>query len=331
MSKSQNTNSASTGRDALIEQARDALYALGFDKPQSNERSALTLLSLLGLRPGSSWANATRELRGVTPLMNWMAQHFDKHYAPNSRETVRRATLHQFVDAALVVLNPDDPARPINSGKSVYQVDELAFTLLRQYGTPEWDKGLPIYLKQRPGQQATYAAARDQAMIPVTLPDGAEIRLTPGGQNTLIRDILQQFCSRWTPGGRVLYVGDAGKSDPIFDVEGFAQYRIVLDKHGKLPDLVISLPDRGWLILVEAANAHGPIDSKRHSELKVLFENDLAGLVYVSCFSSRVAMRKYLSRIAWETEVWCAEDPTHLIHFNGERFLGPYDTPPKSP
>jgi type II restriction enzyme len=313
----------SSARDELVQQAREALSALGFDKSRSNERSALTLLSLLGLRPGDTWTDATRGLYGVTPLMNWMATHLDKHYAPNSRETVRRQTLHQFVDAALVVLNPDNPSRPINSGKNVYQVDERAFLLLCQFGTPQWEQDLPLYLEQRPGQQAAYAAMREQAMLPVTLPDGAEIKLTPGGQNLLIRDILEQFCPRWTPGGRVLYVGDAGKNTPIYDVEGFAQDGVVLDKHGKFPDLVVSLPSRDWLVLIEAASSHGPVDSKRYAELQALFAQSLASLVYVSCFTSRAEMRKYLVDIAWETEVWCADNPTHLIHFNGERFLGP--------
>lgn len=314
-------------REDLIQQARGALSMLGFDAVRSNERSALTLLSLLGLRPGDSWAQATRDLHGVTPLMRWMDQHFGKRYAPNTRETVRRQTLHQFVDAALVVLNPDDPTRAVNSGKNAYQIDESAFALLRQFGTTQWDRDLTLYLKLRPGQRAAYAAEREQAMIPTTLPDGAEIKLTPGGQNTLIRDILEQFCPRWTPGGRILYIGDAGRNKPIYDIEGFARDGLVLDKHSKLPDLVVSLPQRDWLVLIEAAGSHGPVDGKRYTELKALFAPSLSGLVYVSCFKSRAAMRKYLATIAWETEVWCADNPSHLIHFDGERFLGPYDDP----
>jgi hypothetical protein len=314
----------SNTRSDLIQQARNALSSLGFDATRSNERSALTLLALLDLRPGDSWADAARDLHGVTPLMNWMAEHLDKHYAPNSRETVRRQTLHQFVDAALVVLNPDNPSRPVNSGKNVYQVDESAFQLLRQFGTAQWDKNLTLYLERRPGQQAAYAAAREQTMIPVILPDGVEIKLSPGGQNILIREIVEQFCPRWTPGGRILYVGDAGKRDPVYDVEGFAKDGLVLDKHGKLPDLVVSLSERNWLVLIEAANSHGPVDSKRRAELNTLFAGSLSGLVFVSCFTSRVEMRKYIADIAWETEAWCADNPTHMIHFNGERFLGPY-------
>lgn len=314
----------SNARDELVQQAREALAALGFDKSRSNERSALTLLGLLRLRPGDSWADADRSLHGVTPLMSWMAEQFGKRYAPNTRETVRRATLHQFVDAALVVLNPDDPSRAVNSRNNVYQVDVRAYELLCRFGTPEWEDSVATYLEQRPGQVAAYAAEREQAMIPVMLPDGAEIKLTPGGQNILVRDVLEKFCPRWTPGGHVLYVGDAGRRTPIYDVEGFAEDGVVLDKHGKLPDLVVHLQARDWLVLIEAANSHGPVDSKRHAELTTLFAESRAGLVYVSCFTSRAEMRKYLADIAWETEVWCADNPTHLIHFDGERFLGPY-------
>lgn len=100
----------------------------------------------------------------------------------------------------------------------------------------------------------------------------------------------------------------------------------MLDRHGKLPDLVVNMGDRKWLILLEAASSHGPVDAKRYSELYEWFGGASAGLVLVSCFPARVEMRKHLSDIAWETESWCADNFTHLIHLNGERFLGPYET-----
>lgn len=123
----------------------------------------------------------------------------------------------------------------------------------------------------------------------------------------------------------MLYVGDAGRQDPIFEADALERLGVVLNKHGKLPDLIVYLPDREWLVLVEAAASHGPVDAKRRNELEHLFSGATAGLVFVTCFPSRDEMRKYLSDIAWETEVWCADNPTHLIHFNGERFLGPYE------
>jgi hypothetical protein len=311
-------------RDQLVEQAQVVLAELGFEKSQTNQRSALILLSLLQLKPGDSWQEATRELHGVTPLMNWIGEHLGTQYKPNSREAFRKETLHQFVDAALVVRNPDDPQRAVNSQKTSYQVDVAAHALLRKIGSKGWKSALAKYLVKRPGLEAEYAAARDQARIPVTLLDGSVVHLTPGGQNELLRAVIEEFCSRWTPKGRVLYVGDAGREDPIFEEKALERLEVKLDKHGKLPDLIVHLPRKRWLVLLEAASSQGPIDAKRKAELEKLFGDSKAGLVYVSCFPDRTIMRRFLPKLAWETEAWCADAPDHLIHLNGKRFLGPY-------
>jgi len=308
-----------------IEEARAVLSKLGFAPAQANERSALTLLALLGLRPVDSWAKATDGTYRVVDIMAFVREHYGRDYAPNSRETFRRQTLHQFVEAALALFNPDDPARPVNSGKNCYQVEPRALALLRTHGTSAFERSLRKHVAAVPGLQARYARERAFAQIPVSLPGGTSVTLTPGGQNVLLKQMAEEFCPRFTPGGQILYVGDAGKSDPVFDEQAFHALGVTLDKHGKLPDLVVYLPDREWLVLMEAAASHGPVDAKRHVELTALFGASRAGLVFVSCFPSRVEMRKYLPEIAWETEVWCADHPDHLIHFNGERFLGPYD------
>lgn len=224
-----------------------------------------------------------------------------------------------------MVLNPDEPTRPINSPRNCYQVAGPGLRLLRRVATRAYETGLRTYLARQPGLVATYAQERDQELLPVALLDGTEVALTPGGQNVLLKQMVEQFCPRWTPGGRVLYVGDAGRDDPVFEQGALASLGIELDKHGKLPDLIVHLPDRKWLVLMEAASSHGPVDATRHGELTQLFRDSTAGLVLVSCFPSRAEMRRYLADIAWETEVWCADAPSHLIHFNGERFLGPYD------
>ncbi|MGA9343090.1 MAG: BsuBI/PstI family type II restriction endonuclease, partial [Rhodanobacteraceae bacterium] len=91
-----------------------------------------------------------------------------------------------------------------------------------------------------------------------------------------------------------------------------------------MPDVAIYYSKRNWLLLVEAVTSHGAVDGKRHAELMKLFEGSSAGLVYVTAFPNRSVMARYLSEIAWETEVWVADAPSHLIHFNGARFLGPY-------
>lgn len=314
-----------TSRDDRISEAQSVLHALNFDAERCNERSALVLLALLDLPPDRPWADASNPMLGVTPIMDWLRDTYQKVYAPNSRETVRRFTLHQFVEGALIEQNPDAPARPVNSPKWCYQISPRALKLVRQFGSPTFAEQLKEYLADVPGLKAGYDRARQLQRIPVTMPDGSLVTLSPGGQNVLIKQMIEDFCGYYTPGGHVLYIGDADEKFMIFDQETLAGLGVLVDSHGKMPDLVVYMPDREWLVLLEAATSHGPVDAKRRGELETLFESSSAGLVFVSCFPSRDEMRKYLQQIAWETEVWCGDNPTHLIHFNGERFLGPYD------
>ena len=307
-----------------VEDARIVLETLGMDAERSNERSALVLLALLRLTPAESWAEAANPMLGTRAIMDFIRDEYGKDYAPNTRETVRRFTLHQFVEAQLIVQNPDEPQRPVNSPKWNYQVTGEALDVLRAYGTDAWQSATDRYLADLPGLKARYAAAREMDRIPLTLPDGTIFTLTPGGQNVLLKAMVEDFCPRFTPGGQVLYIGDAGDKWALFERETLSSLNVEVDEHGKMPDLVIYLPDRNWLVLLEAASSHGPVDSKRQAELANLFAQSTAGLVYVSCFPDRAEFRKYVDKIAWESEVWCADHPTHMIHYNGERFLGPY-------
>lgn len=123
----------------------------------------------------------------------------------------------------------------------------------------------------------------------------------------------------------MVYVGDTGDKWGYYDAPLLAKLGVDVDSHGKMPDIVLFCAKRNWLILIESVTSHGPIDGKRHSELSSLFADSKAGLVYVTAFPNRSIMGRYLGEITWETEVWVADSPSHLIHFNGVRFLGPYD------
>ncbi len=160
--------------------------------------------------------------------------------------------------------------------------------------------------------------------IPVTLPDKSLIQLSVGGQNALIKRIVEEFCPRFAKGGEVLYLDDAGKKPSDRQISRFEELGIRLDRHGKSPDVIVYQKSDNWLILIEAVTSHGHIDQKRQNELKQIFANSGAGLIFVTAFESRQAMTKYLADISWESEVWIADAPDHLIHFDGERFLGPY-------
>ena len=304
--------------------ALNILTALGLPRQQLNERSALTLLSLLALEPESKWVDAGEPLMGITPMMDFFSEHYGKKYAPNTRETVRRQTVHQFLQATLIVANPDKPSRPTNSPKAVYQIEPSALKLLRSFDTPGWNKNLQKYLRKVKTLTKLYEREREMQRLPVILPDGQKIKLSPGGQNVLVKKIIEDFCALFTPGGKIIYVGDTQSKWSLYDAKAVTTLGVTIEEHGKMPDVVVHYVKKNWLVLIEAVTSHGPVNPKRRRELKKLFSKSSAGLVFVTAFLNRHAMLKYLTDISWETEVWVAESPTHLIHFNGERFLGPY-------
>lgn len=310
-----------------IQSALQILISLGLPRAQQNERSALALLALLNLTPGKSWAKAENPLVGVTPIMEWAREHYGKDYAPNTRETFRRQTLHQFCDAGVALYNPDKPDRPVNSPKAVYQIEPAALALLRTFGKRQWHSALAAYLAERETLVAKYAKVREQNRIPVEIAPGKEISLSPGEHSELIRAIVEDFAPRFAPGSVLVYAGDTGDKWGYFDAPLLADLGVDVDAHGKMPDVVLHFTEKNWLLLVESVTSHGPVDGKRYAELAKLFSGSKAGLVYVTAFPNRAIMSRYLGEIAWETEVWVADAPSHLIHFNGVRFLGPYDAP----
>ncbi|KAA0977205.1 restriction endonuclease [Paeniglutamicibacter gangotriensis] len=315
-----------TKRQSRVDEAIDVLRQLGFDKGRLNSRSGMILLGLLKLTVDKPWSEATNPMLGTSAILDWVnAEYYSKTYAPNTRETFRRQTLHQFVAAGLAQYNFDKPERTPNDKNNNYRVSPQALELLKKVGTVEFENELTDYLVSAPGLAQRYAAEREMTRLPVVMPDGTEIKLSAGGQNVLLKSMVEEFCSRFTPGGQVLYIGDADLKLGIFQQEALATLGIELDLHGKFPDLIVYMPDRNWLILLEAASSHGPVDAKRYDELSSIFASSTAGLVYVSCFPDRATMRKFLSDLAWETEAWAADEPSHMIHLNGSRFLGPYE------
>ena len=261
---------------------------------------------------------------GITPIMDWIRKHYGKDYAPNTRETVRRQSMHQFVQAGVSLYNPDEPGRAVNSPHAVYQIAPKLLEVLRAYNTAVYHAKLSAYLSVRTTLAEIYAKRREMAMVPLKVREGTEILLSAGAHSALIKRIVEEFSPRFVPGGRLVYLGDTGEKFGYFDADLLKQLGVVLDSHGKLPDVVIYAEDKRWLFLIESVTSHGPVDSKRHAELERLFANCSAGLVYVSAFPDRKVFLKYSQAIAWETEVWIADAPSHMIHFNGARFLGPY-------
>jgi len=204
----------------------------------------------------------------------------------------------------------------VNSPHAVYKITPDVLELLRSVNTPEWKNNLGEYLKTHETLTAGYAMERNQKLVPVQISSEQKIDLSPGKHSELIRDIIEKFAPRFVPGCRLVYVGDTGDKWGYYDEELLSFLGVKVDVHGKMPDVILYYPKRKWLVLAEAVTSHGPVDGKRHSELATLFADSTAGRVYVTAFPNRSFMGRYLGEIAWETEVWVADAPSHLIHFN---------------
>jgi len=308
-----------------IDKAMQLLRDLGLPEAQQNERSALTLLALAGLRPKDAWHRASQPLLRTVDIMAFLRNEYNKDYAANSRETIRRQTLHQFEQARLVDRNPDEPSRPTNSGKNCYALTGEALIVVREVGKKTaYAKSVSEFLAKQGSLQEAYRKRREMVVVPLTLPDGSKLNLSPGKHNELQVAVIEQMGPRFTPGAQVLYVGDTAQKYVVYKQSVLKTLSISITTHDKLPDVVLFHKEKNWLILVEAVTSHGPVSPKRYVELEKMFSTCSVDRVYVTAFSNRDEFRKYAADIAWETEVWISNNPEHMIHFNGPKFLGPY-------
>lgn len=308
-----------------IEQARAILSQLDLPRSQQNERSAIVLLALVNLTPEKSWQQVEAPLIGITPMMSFANLRYktDKPWAPNTRETIRKLSVQPFVEAGLVIANPGQ-ARSTNSPQTVYQIESHFLTLLTRFGTEAWQTELENYFKLKPSLAERYKRERNMNRTPVIVAQGKEITLSIGEHSSLLKAIIEEFAPRFLPGSRLIYVGDTGEKWNYFDNELLLHLGVTVDNHGKMPDVVLYYPEKQWLVLAEAVTSSGPVDNKRRIELEDLFSTAKAPLLFVTAFPNGRLFRKFASEISWETEVWIADNPTHVIHYDGIRFLGPY-------
>lgn len=307
-----------------IQEAQQILKELGLPQQQQNEISALTLLALCNISENESWTNSKKVSHGISKgIMPFIAEVYQKKYTPNTRETIRRNVLHQFIQARIADYNPDIPDLPVNSPKAHYAISKEALTVIQTFGTREWQEKANEFRASVEDLAQKYSKKRKLVRVPVTLPNGEGLSLSAGKHNEVQAAIIEQFRPQFAPDSDLLYLGDTEQKDLYVDKTTLQKIGISIDQHSKLPDVVLFDKEKNWLFLIEAVTSHGPISPKRLIELEILLENCDAGRVYVTVFPDFKEFKKWSNNIAWETEVWICEMPSHMIHFNGDRFLGP--------
>lgn len=308
-----------------ITEAQEILKALGLPAAQQNKMSALVLLALCSIKEDTPWAKAKRASQRITKeIMAFVNDNYkaESPYAPNTCETFRRQVLHQFVQATVANYNPDDPTLPVNSPKAHYAITPEALTVVQGYGKAEWNNKVEKFAQETTMLREKYAAERDLHRIPLII-EGNEYYLSPGAHNEVQSAVVEEFAPRFAPGGKLLYIGDAEDKDLYVNTAGLEALKLPITEHSKLPDIVISDEKRGWLFLIEVVTSHGPVSAKRVVELEEFTKDCPYGIVYVTAFPNAKEFKKHVDDIAWETEVWLSDTPDHMIHFNGDRFIGP--------
>ncbi len=307
-----------------VEEAQAILCELGLPDAQQNEISAFTLLALCNIKETDRWSDVKKQSLGVSKgIMSFISTNYQREYAPNTRETVRRQVLHQFVQAGIVDYNPDLPDLPVNSPRAHYALSDIALVTIKTFRTKKWTRFVRLFKDQVGELKDKYRKNRGMARVPIHLPNGEIFRLSPGIHNEVIAAIVEDFIPRFVHNASLLYFGDTENKDLFINQEKLELIGIPISEHSKLPDVVIFDETKNWLYLIEAVTSHGPMSPKRIFELEEFLKNCGTGKIYVSAFLDFSGFKKHTNNIAWDTEVWIKEFPEHMIHFNGDRFLGP--------
>ena len=306
-----------------LEEAKGILKELGLPPAQQNDIAAYTLIALCSLTEDMQWKQATATSKTITKgLMYFVRDHYDREYKPNTRETFRRQVLHQFLQAHLVLYNPDKPALPTNSPQVYYKLTDEALQVVRKFGSRSFKKAVMDFLGAQGRLVDRYSSIRHLESVPLKLSDGRLFKLSPGIHNQMQVAVINDFAPKFAQDTVLLYLGDTADKNLIVDKERLKKLNVRFD-HDKLPDIVLYNEHKKWLYLIEVVTSHGPISPKRMIELELMFSMKDVAVIYVSVFANMAEFRKHIKNIAWETEVWLAEIPDHLIHFNGDKFLGP--------
>ncbi len=306
------------------EESQKILQELGLPDAQQNEISAYTLLALCNIKEKDKWSKSLNKSHGISKgIMTFILNNYQKEYAPNTRETFRRQVLHQFIQAGIVDYNPEVPDLPVNSPRVHYAISQIALKTIKTYNTKNWKQSVKNFKEQVGELKIMYSKDRNMSRVPVKLADGKVLQLSPGKHNKVQAAIVEEFASRFAKGAILLYLGDTENKDLYIEKQKLKSIGISITEHSKLPDVVIYDESKNWLYLIEAVTSHGPMSPKRIIELEEFLKDCTVGKIFVSAFPDFSEFKKHTNNIAWDTEVWIMEFPEHMIHFNGDRFLGP--------
>ena len=301
-----------------INEARELLKMLGMPKTQQADICCYVLLAMAGIKPDTLWKDAGNEWIRIHDIIQFANTYYGSTYAENSRETFRKQALHHFRNAALV----EDNGKATNSPNYRYRLTEETLQMVRTFQTSEWQKSVSRFLEYHEKLVDMYASKKKMTMMPVRI-NGADFQFSIGRHNEMQKAIIEEFAPRFAPNSECLYVGDTIEKDLVKNVDKLKELGFEITLHDKMPDVVLYREDKDWIYFVESVTSVGPMDAKRILEITEMTKNVVAGKIFVTAFLDFKTYKRFSETLAWETEVWIAEMPEHMIHLNGDKFLGP--------
>ena len=287
-------------------------------KAQQADICCYVVLAMAGVKPDMSWSETTNEWIRIHDIIQFVNTFYDMSYAENSRETFRKQALHRFRTAALI----EDNGKATNSPNYRYRLTEETVEMLRTMGTPAWKTSVKRFLYYHEKLIDLYASKKKMTIMPVNI-NGESFKFSTGKHNELQKAIIEEFAPRFAPNSECLYVGDTIEKDLVKNVEKLKELGFEITLHDKMPDVVLYREDKDWIYFVESVTSVGPMDPKRILEITEMTKDVTAGKIFVTAFLDFKTYKKFAEELAWETEVWIAEMPEHMIHLNGDRFMGP--------
>lgn len=301
-----------------VQEAREFLQIVGMPKAQQTDICCYVLLAMAGIKPDMSWSEAENDWIRIHDIIQFVNRNYGTTYAENSRETFRKQALYRFRTAALV----EDNGKSTNSPNYRYRLTEETLQVIKQMETQEREKAVGRFLMYHEKLVDIYASKKKMTMMPVKI-NGTNFRFSAGEHNELQKSIIEEFAPRFAPNSECLYVGDTIEKDLVKNIEKLTKLGFEITLHDKMPDVVLYREDKDWIYFIESVTSVGPMDPKRILELEDMTKNVTAGKIYVTAFLDFKTYKKFSEDLAWETEVWIAELPEHMIHLNGDKFMGP--------
>lgn len=321
---------------SLILEGLEIIEAVGVPlndlTPRRLEKISMCFLALCEMNTSKKWNESKSISNDYTlrsrDIINYINKYFEEDISSGSYDDIRRKDLIRLTGMGLVIKSANNLNSDTNDGTRGNAIEESFSKLIKSFKSSNWDQNLASF-KIDENYLEKFYVIREKQKLEVKLEKGLSISLDDGPHNVIQKAIIEEFLPIYGYNAKVLYIGDTSEKHIHEYSKIMMDLGLNIEDRGMLPDVVAFSESKKWVYLIEAVHSSNPLNSERCIELQRTILKDCSyGVVFVTAFLNKKEFAKWLPQIAWETEVWLVDTPEHLIHFNGDKFLGPHSKSP---